>query len=508
MHIIDFEQMRLHYLENPSYRFSLTVEFPDGELKENVNQLITEFNLNRKVEPKYYVVIGNNSELFTAVDPEIFRVLKLYFTSKNNVRKRKFQKKILDYIKYPEMWSSICCWMKDMCPTDIQAKVKAEFMSQFAPILEGILLSTPADTLIQKLLSSAFINQQSLSDTLTYVTLKLAQEYGYSEKEAPEITIGYHNNEVKLLPFLPNGDEYLRAMTLFWPVINDVWPTIEQPACVSWWSLFEGVHADIDIDLLASITEWAWKDVEENRKSGLPKGKWYIKIEDEQLKKYGLEKLTFIKEEPCTWLDEATGQEIEMRLVYVKVLMTNGKFVPFYLSPPGAWVMENERAMQSYLMAYATCAFRDLVVIKDSYLDDTENEIAATNESFLPEVGPPKVRESKNKLVKTYRHIRYFPKHIKRTGCSNNNDTSESTKRDRAAHWVSWHVRRLQAGWKPSEGALLKAQKYGFRVPPGFTFVDTHIRCLGEVQDIHNEFEVRVTAIDILSESLKNQKLL
>jgi len=76
--IIDFEQMRLHYLENASYRFSLSIEFPDGELRENVNQLIKEFNLNRRVEPKYYVVIGDNSELFTAADPEIFWVLKLY----------------------------------------------------------------------------------------------------------------------------------------------------------------------------------------------------------------------------------------------------------------------------------------------------------------------------------------------------------------------------------------------------------------------------------------------
>jgi len=136
-------------------------------------------------------------------------------------------------------------------------------------------------------------------------------------------------------------------------------------------------------------------------------------------------------------------------------------------------------------------------------LDNSKSEIAVANDVVAPlrNNALSGEKEHKKKSTRTYRHIRYYPRNIK----SNDNINAATTKTERVAHMVSWHVRRLKEGWKPSKTALYKAQKYGFRVPPKCTFVDTHIRCSGEVQVVQDEFEVRVTAIDILSESIKTK---
>ena len=137
----------------------------------------------------------------------------------------------------------------------------------------------------------------------------------------------------------------------------------------------------------------------------------------------------------------------------------------------GIWACPPD--LQDILTVTLAALWRDLRIageealpVKAKHTTHTQKAVSASEKRGLKAVQPASVRMLPAR--------RFVLQGEREWGTSRERDFIQ-----RRAHGVRGHLRRLQAGWKPSEDALQIAQAFGILTPAGYTFVRPHVRGSG-----------------------------
>jgi hypothetical protein len=205
----------------------------------------------------------------------------------------------------------------------------------------------------------------------------------------------------------------------------------------------------VDPTALEAFSRWALADARRARARGVRGSSAYITIDEPRLRASGLERAYLLRETEhdviirCDWDD---GRRGALRLPRDPAAR------PAWARPAGGLL----------LAAYLAGAYRDSVV-------------SLERTPFLEDLSPPPPATRANHVSETTRCLRpvaYLPSE---RGGRRSSRTVASHDLPPVPHAVAWYIRRLQPGYRASTTARSAAEAVGMLVPPGYTFVNSHV---------------------------------
>ncbi|MFP3728098.1 hypothetical protein U8V72_23250 [Priestia filamentosa] len=234
-------------------------------------------------------------------------------------------------------------------------------------------------------------------------------------------------------------------------------------------------------DVLRTISDWVINRIKDKSKYSLPRKNWLHPVKSELFSSMGINYIYF---EDISTIGGPSEEEL---LIKAHAFMEDGAEILFPLFDPNSW--DDLNAVQCALIAYSLCLFHD-VAIEQNY------------EMLQQEARVPGRNSFEYLLVTHSSHTDPTPLQLNNKSNGKSAVTEKNADKEshiKNEHWVSFHFRRLQPGYKASERQRAVASKYGIKkLPTGFTFVDSHVR--GEKNN--EEEKMRFSALDILNKTL------
>lgn len=307
--------------------------------------------------------------------------------------------------------------------------------------------------------------------------------------------ISFEKKENKIEVFLKDSTGYLDEQFLKHETFISTLPKVKRRAdgrVTKYESLYDVNGAEFDNEeqikgVLRTISNWIIHRIPSDTTIKLPNKKWVHTVKGDLFTSLGLDKMYF---EQVSFIGGPEGPELLIKAHAFLKKGTRTEDLLFPLFDPESW--ENLNAIQCSIITYALCLFHDITIEKNYDL------VKNTFETFLGEIFEYElVTREKSGSVSALQLL----KESQKTGNKNNYDTNTNHEdaHKKTEHWVSFHFRRLKTGSNASDKQKSVAAKYGIKeLPPGFTFVDSHVR--GE-RNIDKD-NIHFSALDILNKTL------